>query len=285
MTAAVLGKSIFLFCLGSWSLTLPQSSWQKQVDASLREGAGGRADREVCYPRGCSIPINKKSGKTACMEGQRAANQTQTQEGITQRPEAKNSHLGGTWKHWASRNTVRKAETQMELNLARDDTSNKKGFYMYKGDKKKTGKMWSHCSRRQGDIVTQDMEKAEVENVFASAFTSKTDLRESQVPETRGKGWNKEDIPLVEKDQGKEYLSKLDIHKSMGLDGMHPWAQREPADGIARLLSLILNWSWWLGEKPKEWRKRNVFRKGKKDDLGNYRLVKLPLIPGKVMSS
>lgn len=134
----VLGKSIFLFCLGSWSLTLPQSSWQKQVDASLREGAGGRADREVCYPRGCSIPINKKSGKTACMEGQRAANQTQTQEGIIRRPEAKNSHLGGTWKHWASRNRVRKAETQMELNLARDDTGNKKGFYVYKGDKKKS---------------------------------------------------------------------------------------------------------------------------------------------------
>lgn len=38
----------------------------------------------------------------------------------------------------------------------------------------------------------------------------------------RVKGWNTEDVPLVEQDQVGEYLSKLDIDKSMGLDGIHP---------------------------------------------------------------
>jgi len=41
-----------------------------------------------------------------------------------------------------------------------------------------------------------------------------------------------------------------------------------------------------LGELPKDWRKANVtpvFKKGKKEDTGNYRLVSLTLIPGKVV--
>ena len=40
------------------------------------------------------------------------------------------------------------------------------------------------------------------------------------------------------------------------------------------------------GEVPKDWKKANVtptFKTGKKKDLGNYRLVSLTLISGKVM--
>lgn len=43
-------------------------------------------------------------------------------------------------------------------------------------------------------------------------FTSKTSLQESQVPETRGKGWSKKDAPLLEEGQIREYLSKLNVH-------------------------------------------------------------------------
>jgi len=41
-----------------------------------------------------------------------------------------------------------------------------------------------------------------------------------------------------------------------------------------------------LGEAPEDSRKANdtsVFKKGKKEDPGNYRLVSLTLIPGKMM--
>lgn len=50
---------------------------------------------------------------------------------------------------------------------------------------------------------------------FASVFTSKTSLRESQVPETRKKNWSKEDLPLVEENQVRTYFTELDIHKLM----------------------------------------------------------------------
>ncbi|GAB0184124.1 mitochondrial enolase superfamily member 1 [Grus japonensis] len=53
----------------------------------------------------------------------------------------------------------------------------------------------------------------------------------------------------------------------------------------AKLLSIIFEKSWRTGEVPEEWRKANVtpvFKKGKKEDPGNYRPVSLTSIPRKV---
>jgi len=89
------------------------------------------------------------------------------------------------------------------------------------------------------------MEKFEVLNIlFASVFTSKISLQETQVPETKGKVCSKEDVPLVEEDEVRQYLSNLDIHKSMGPDGMNPQVLREVADVIARPLDNLLPVPW-----------------------------------------
>lgn len=55
------------------------------------------------------------------------------------------------------------------------------------------------------------------------------------------------------------YSSELDIPKSMGPDGMH-WGAvlGELADVIARLLSVIFESSWWMGEAPEDWKKANA---------------------------
>jgi len=39
--------------------------------------------------------------------------------------------------------------------------------------------------------------------------------------------WNTEDLPLVEDDQVREYLSKLDKHKSIGPDTVLPQVLRD----------------------------------------------------------
>ena len=60
----------------------------------------------------------------------------------------------------------------------------------------------------------------------------------------------------------------------------------ELADVIAEPLSIIFERSWRTGEVPEDWRKANVtpvFKKGKKEDPGNYRPISLTSIPGKVM--
>ena len=72
---------------------------------------------------------------------------------------------------------------------------------------------------------------------------------------------------MVEEDCVRDRLSNLDVHKSMGPDGMYPRVLRELADVIAEQLSIIFERSWRTGEVPEDWRKASVtpvFKKGKK---------------------
>ncbi|PKU41714.1 rna-directed dna polymerase from mobile element jockey- hypothetical protein [Limosa lapponica baueri] len=53
-----------------------------------------------------------------------------------------------------------------------------------------------------------------------------------------------------------------------------------------RALSIIFERSWRTGEVPEDWRKANitpVYKKGKKEDPGNYRPISLTSVPGKLM--
>ncbi|PKU47983.1 rna-directed dna polymerase from mobile element jockey-like [Limosa lapponica baueri] len=117
---------------------------------------------------------------------------------------------------------MRKAKASLKESLARDVKVYKKGFFKYIGGKRKTRENVGPLLNETGAMVTEDAEKAELLNVaFASVFTVQASPQEYQTLEVTEKVWTK-DFPLVQEDQVREKLSKLDNRKSMGPDGMHP---------------------------------------------------------------
>jgi len=74
------------------------------------------------------------------------------------------------------------------------------------------------------------------------------------VSETSGQVWNKEDLPLVDKDQLREHLNKLNMYKLMRHDEMHLQRLREMTGVIVRSFLIIFESSWWLADTPEDWK-------------------------------
>ncbi|KGL94878.1 hypothetical protein N301_02103, partial [Charadrius vociferus] len=122
------------------------------------------------------IPTKRKSGKNARRP---AWMNKELLDNLKQKKEAYKGWKQGqvVWEEYreivqATRDQVRKAKAQRELNPARGIRGNKKSLYRYVSDKRTTRENVGPLRKEMGDLVTWDMNKAEVLNdFFASVFT------------------------------------------------------------------------------------------------------------------
>ncbi|KFP65019.1 hypothetical protein N322_08609, partial [Cariama cristata] len=92
--------------------------------------------------------------------------------------------------------------------------------------------------------------------------------------------------PTVGEDQVQDHLRNLKVHKSLGPDDMHTWVLRKWTGEVGKPLSILFEKLWQSREVPTDWKRRSitpVFKKGRKEDPGNYRPVNLITVPGKIM--
>jgi len=74
---------------------------------------------------------------------------------------------------------------------------NKKSLYRYVSDKRKTRENVGLLWKEMGDLVTWDIEKAEVHNdFFGSIFTGKCSSRTAQVTDSKGRDCEMKNCPL-----------------------------------------------------------------------------------------
>ncbi|NWW41559.1 LIN1 transcriptase, partial [Panurus biarmicus] len=187
----------------------------------------------------------------------------------------------------ARRKEIREAKAQFKLNLATFVNDNKKCFYKYINGKKKGKTNLCSLLDAGGNLITADKEKAELNAFFASVFSGKTSCPQDNCPpglvdDVR----DQNGPPVIQEEAVREMLRCLDVHKSMGPDGLHPRVMRELADELAKLLSIVYQQSWLTGEVPDDWKLANmmhIHKKGRKEDPGNYRPVSLISVPSKVM--
>nr|XP_047137520.1 uncharacterized protein LOC124814021 [Hydra vulgaris] len=94
--------------------------------------------------------------------------------------------------------------------------------------------------------------------------------------------------PLFNEKDIKKRLLNLNVHKSPGIDRIHPMFLSKCADSLVRPLCMIFNQSFLTGTLPTSWLEANItpiFKNGDRLNAGNYRPISLTSVVCKVMES
>ena len=122
---------------------------------------------------------------------------------------------------------------------------------------------------------------------FASVYTEE-DTSEIPIVPIVYRGNNPLRKIEITVDKVKMKLKKLNSNKSAGPDGFHPRVIKETEEETAPQFCNIFRTSLEQRKAVRDWKLQNIsplFKKGSKDDPGNYRPISLTSVPGKMLES
>ena len=184
------------------------------------------------------------------------------------------------------RSLSRKLRRDFEIYLSKGMKKKPKLFWSYAKSRLKNREQIASLTKSDGVTAKTSAEKAETLNqFFASVFTVEDLTNIPQAP-----NYSVDEViltTLITPGIVKEKLTSLNPNKSPGHDKWHPFFLSNIADAICVPLSILFKKSLKEGAHD-SWKKAiiaAIYKKGKKNDPGNYRPVSLTSVISKIMES
>ena len=179
--------------------------------------------------------------------------------------------------------TIRSSKAHHERNIALNMKTNPKAFWRFVKSTTGTRESDSILQKTDGTSAIEDEDKAEVLNqFFSSVFTEEREELPHAVQQTSSL---LDDMTFTEETVSK-YIKKLKVDKAAGPDDIPPRILQETQLESSKILSIIFNKSMQEGRLPSVWKDARVtpiYKKGSRQDPGNYRPVSLTSIVCKLM--
>ena len=186
-----------------------------------------------------------------------------------------------------AKKVIRESVRNHEKKIVNESKHNSKPFWKYVNNLLKRSTGVANLIKPDNSFTKTDEEKADVLNNFFSSVFTKEDITNLPNIENRSKNNFLSDIILT-KEAVYLKLKNLKTNKAMGPDGIPAIILKELCEELCLPITMIFNKSISTGEVPKEWKVAEVtaiFKKGNKQEPGNYRPVSLTSITCKVLES
>ena len=176
---------------------------------------------------------------------------------------------------WTMKKSVKWKETVLAKNIKNDP----KSFFAYVSSKTKHKENIANSSLADGTMTVTDRDKSEASSsFFSSVFTVEdTENIPPFVPRTGSTLSNVE----VTVSSTQDRLSKLNVSKSEGPDGIHPRLLKELSEGLAFPLKILFDKTPKEGKLPKSWKRvevKPIFKTNNNNNNNNNKIITLVTI-------
>ena len=180
---------------------------------------------------------------------------------------------------------IRKDKEDYQKRLISRFRDNPKRFYGYMRRMRAVKTVVSNLDLKNGSQTESDGETAEeLCRYFSEVFVKEGSWQEDKDVNITSANLS---ISVTEAAVHKA-LNKLKSDKSPGPDNIHPKLLHEVAAEVVRPLTLIFQKSVSEGKLPSDWKKANItpiYKKGSRNEAGNYRPVSLTSVVCKLLES